>query len=106
MRHVAAGLARPLLFLAFLGFSTIAVAQETPWHQMDFPAEEFQARWAKVFDKIGNQAVAVLQGMPQTNGFLMPRQTNEFYYLSGIETPGSTAPTRLRTRCRKSSMPV
>ena len=25
---------------------------------------------------------------------------------SGVHSPGSTAPTRLRTRCRKSSMPV
>src|SRR5262249_44690159 len=28
-------------------------------------------------------------GMPQTNGFIMPRQTNEFYYLCGVETPGA-----------------
>jgi len=65
------------------------LAQEAPWHQTDFPAEEFQARWAKLFEKIGDKAVAVLQGMPQTNGFLMPRQTNEFYYLCGVETPGA-----------------
>ena len=26
-------------------------------------------------------------GAPKTNGFLVPRQTNEFYYLCGIETP-------------------
>ena len=67
----------------------LSSAQETPWRQTDFPAEEFQARWAKLFDKIGDHAVAVLQGMPQTNGFIMPRQTNEFYYLCGVETPGS-----------------
>ena len=27
------------------------------------------------------------QGAPKANGFLVPRQTNEFYYLCGIETP-------------------
>ena len=78
-----------LLLLTVLVSPAAALAQEIPWHQTDFPAEEFQARWAKLFDKIGDKAVAVLQGMPQTNGFIMPRQTNEFYYLSGIETPGS-----------------
>ena len=26
-------------------------------------------------------------GRTKTNGFLVPRQTNEFYYLCGIETP-------------------
>lgn len=63
--------------------------QAAPYHQTDFPAEEFKARWEAVFDKIGSQAVAVVQGAPRTNGFIFPRQTNEFYYLSGIETPGS-----------------
>jgi Xaa-Pro aminopeptidase len=60
---------------------------ETPPHQTDFPAEEFQARWKIVFDRIGDHAVAIIQGAPKTNGFLMPRQSNEFYYLCGIETP-------------------
>lgn len=59
------------------------------WYQADFPPEEFRARWSKVFDQIGREAVAVLQGMPLTPGFLVPRQSNEFYYLSGIETPHS-----------------
>ena len=31
----------------------------------------------------------MLQGTSQTNGFIMPRQSNEFYYLCGIETPHS-----------------
>jgi Xaa-Pro aminopeptidase len=31
----------------------------------------------------------VIQGVPQTEGFTYPRQHNTFYYLSGIETPGS-----------------
>jgi Xaa-Pro aminopeptidase len=65
------------------------LAQERPPYQSDFPPEEFRARWEKVFDHIGNQAVAVVQGAPQTNGFIVPRQTNEFYYLCGVETPQS-----------------
>jgi Xaa-Pro aminopeptidase len=63
-----------------------AIAQH---YQTDFPPGEFRARWGIVFEQIGNNAVAVLQGMPKTDGFIFPRQYNSFYYLSGIETPGS-----------------
>lgn len=66
-----------------------AFAQANPWYQTDFPPEEFQARWQKIFAKIGDNSVAILQGVPQTNGFIMPRQSNDFYYLCGIETPHS-----------------
>ncbi len=59
------------------------------YYQTDFPAEEFRARHAAVFQQIGPAAVAVVQGMPQTEGFTLPRQHNSFYYLSGIETPGA-----------------
>ncbi len=58
-------------------------------YQQDFPPEEFKKRWSGVLSKIGNDAVAVVQGFPLSNGFIMPRQTNAFYYLSGIETPHS-----------------
>jgi Xaa-Pro aminopeptidase len=64
-------------------------AQAPAWYQSDFPPEEFKARWAKIFPKIGDQAVLVMQGVPLTPGYIMPRQTNEFYYLCGIETPHS-----------------
>ena len=59
------------------------------YYQADFPAEEFRARHAQIFEKIGTNAVAVLQGVHQTEGFTLPRQHNSFYYLSGIETPGA-----------------
>jgi Xaa-Pro aminopeptidase len=75
-----------LTLAAVLMLSPLAAAQ---YYQSDFPPEEFRERWQKVFDKIGNNAVAVLQGMPKVDGFIFPRQYNSFYYLSGIETPGS-----------------
>jgi Xaa-Pro aminopeptidase len=75
-----------LVLVALLIASRPAVAQ---YYQSDFPPEEFRARWQTVFDKIGNNAVAVLQGMPKVDGFIFPRQYNSFYYLSGIETPGA-----------------
>lgn len=68
---------------------TVAQSQSDPWYQTDFPPEEFQNRWAKLFDGIGAEAVAVVQGVAMTPGFIYPRQTNEFYYLCGVETPGS-----------------
>ena len=58
-------------------------------YQLDFPSDEFKNRWQGVFSQIGEDAVAVVQGFPLSNGFIMPRQTNAFYYLSGIETPHS-----------------
>lgn len=67
--------------------AAIASAQAPAWFQADFPAEEFKARWSKVFEKVGDQAVLVMQGVPRTPGYIMPRQTNEFYYMTGIETP-------------------
>src|SRR6185436_15868624 len=76
------------LFVAamLLAAASRAAAQD---YQTDFPPEEFRARWTAVFERIGDRAVAVAQGMPRTDGFIFPRQYNTFYYLCGIETPGS-----------------
>jgi Xaa-Pro aminopeptidase len=67
---------------------TAACAAPAPaqHYQSDFPPEEFRARWDQLFDGMGEDAVAVLQGATLAEGFVMPRQTNVFYYLSGIET--------------------
>ncbi|HWM29987.1 MAG TPA: aminopeptidase P N-terminal domain-containing protein, partial [Woeseiaceae bacterium] len=73
-------------FTAMLVAAAPAAAQ---YYQTDFPSEEFKARHARVFEQIGSNAVAVVQGMPQTEGFTYPRQHNTFYYLSGIETPAA-----------------
>lgn len=53
----------------------------------DFRPDEFAARRARVYEAIGPQALAVLQGAPAPRGFPRFRQSNEFYYLSGIEVP-------------------
>ena len=70
--------------ILFLIFFSLLFGQH---YQLDFPPEEFKKRWEGVFDQIGDDAVAIVQGFPLSNGFIMPRQTNAFYYLSGIETP-------------------
>ena len=76
--------ARSLALVALLALSTPA-----QHYQTDFPPEEFRARWAQLFEGIGEDAVALVQGVNLARGYVMPRQTNEFYYLSGIETPNS-----------------
>ncbi|MBI3209680.1 MAG: aminopeptidase P N-terminal domain-containing protein [Candidatus Solibacter usitatus] len=81
-RHVSA-------IVSYALFAAAAFAQAPAWYQTDFPPEEFRARWVQVFDKIGSESVLVMQGVAQTRGYVMPRQTNEFYYLCGLETPHS-----------------
>lgn len=62
-------------------------AQERSYYQTDFSKEEFAERRAKIFTKIGKDAVALIQGASGTGDFNVFRQSNEFYYLTGLETP-------------------
>jgi Xaa-Pro aminopeptidase len=80
---------RLLTVCVALAFPAVVPAQSALYYQPHFPAEEFRARWEKVYDRIGPKAVAIVQGMPQVNGFIFPRQNNEFFYLCGVETPHS-----------------
>ena len=50
---------RKPIALALL-FAPVLFAANNPWYQTDFPPEEFRARWNKLFDKMGDQAIAVL----------------------------------------------
>src|SRR5262245_55815313 len=52
----------------------------------DFPPAEFAARRARVYAAIGD-GLALVQGAPSPPGYTRFRQSNEFYYLSGIEVP-------------------
>jgi len=86
----------------------VAAAQDVPLFTDDFPPEEFADRRAKVFDAIGSGAVAVIQGEATARGYTRFRQSNEFYYLSGIEVPhaylvldGATRRTTLYLEHRK-----
>jgi Xaa-Pro aminopeptidase len=88
---------RPILLVLALLLPATVFAQ-APHHQKHFPAEEFKARWATVYAGIGDRAVAIVQGAPLARGFAFPRQTNEFYYLTGIETPGAYIILDGRTR--------
>jgi Xaa-Pro aminopeptidase len=72
-----------VLLVAALG---AAQAQDVPLFTSDFPPEEFAARRAAVYEAIGD-AVAIVQGAPMPSGYVRFRQTNELYYLCGLEVP-------------------
>ena len=56
------------------------------YYQTAFSVDEFSHRRARIFDAIGS-GVAVIQGAPATGAFDLFRQTNEFFYLCGVEVP-------------------
>src|SRR5688572_17877370 len=89
MSHRSAYRSTVILFVCLVVLSGgRAWGQEgIPFFTTDFPPEEFAQRRAKVFDSIGPNAIAVLQGGPGPRGYTRFRQSNEFYYLSGIEVP-------------------
>ena len=73
------------LVLSLWAVAAVVVAQDTIQHQSDFPPDEFQERRSRVFDAVGDNALVLLQGAPNVRGFRVFRQTNEFYYLTGVE---------------------
>ena len=56
-------------------------------YQTHFSREVFSARRNRVLEAIGHDAVALLQGGPKEPGHDLFRQTNDFYYLCGVEAP-------------------
>lgn len=76
---------RLILFLVFtLSFS--AFSQDDPHFQTEFSKEEFARRRNAIFDQIGDNAIAVIQGASGIPGFSVFRQSNSFFYLTGVET--------------------
>ncbi len=55
--------------------------------QTNFSQDELAARRSAVFDRIGSDDIAVLQGAPAPATSEFFRQTNDFFYLSGVEVP-------------------
>ncbi len=71
-----------------LALAAPLTAQEGyPLFTADFPPEEFAARRATVYEVVGSDAFAVIQGAASPPGYTRFRQSNEFYYLCGIEIP-------------------
>ena len=78
---------RKALFLApllLIALSSVLFAQ--PVFSDIFPSEEFAARRAKVMAQIGD-GVAILQGTTERPGEQPLRQSNQFFYLCGVNEP-------------------
>lgn len=77
----------PRTLALILAAAAPAAGQDAPIFTGDFPAAEFTARREAVLEAIGPTGAAVLQGAPSPLGYVRFRQTNSFYYLTGVETP-------------------
>ncbi len=53
----------------------------------DFPAEEFVARRAHIYEAIGDDAYAFIASAPPPRGFVRFEQSKQFVYCCGLETP-------------------
>ncbi len=73
-------------------------AQEKHWYQTDFTTSEFTTRRAKIYDAIGAQGIAIVQGASGVPGFSVFRQSNDFYYLCGVESAHAYLLLNGRTR--------
>ena len=62
------------------------LAQDNYHYQTDFSTENFEERRSKIFDAIGNTSIALIQGAAGHAGFSVFRQSNTFYYLTGLES--------------------
>ena len=80
---------RLLFTLAAVGLAAIVArpaAQPVFTGAEIFPPEEFAERRARVLSQIGD-AVAVLQGTTERPGEQPLRQSNQFFYLTGVVEP-------------------
>lgn len=62
------------------------LSQDSHHYQTDFSIENFKERRASILETIGNNAIALVQGASGRAGFSVFRQSNTFYYLTGLET--------------------
>lgn len=82
-----------ILIIAFT-----AIAQDKHHYQTDFSKEEFSNRRSRIMDAIGNNAIALVQGASGLPGFSVFRQSNTFYYLTGLESAHAYLLLNGRTR--------
>src|SRR3982074_548223 len=74
------------LVLTVLALATAPSAQPVFTGSEIFPRDEFAARRARVMERIGD-AVAILQGTTERPGEQPFRQSNQFFYLTGVVEP-------------------
>ena len=74
----------PLIVFGLLAAS--GVSAQPPLFTDALPKEEFAARRALVMQEIGD-GVVVMQGATETVAYERFRQSNQFFYLTGVEVP-------------------
>ncbi len=79
--------AKHLMLLILVANSLAIFSQEKHYYQTDFEIEDFSKRRKKIYDAIGSNSIALIQGEDGVTGFRIFRQTNSFYYLCGLEIP-------------------
>ncbi|MBM3788465.1 MAG: hypothetical protein FJW30_29370 [Acidobacteria bacterium] len=77
--------------------AALASGQPHGVEQTDFPVSEFQERRGKVFDAIG-RSIALIPGASAIDSPPIYWQSNEFYYLTGLESANSHLLLDGRTR--------
>jgi Xaa-Pro aminopeptidase len=76
--------------LVFLAMAASASSRQAgrPQFSSHFTREEFAARRARIYDAIGG-ALALVQGAPSVHSSAIFRQSNEFFYVTGVTVPQS-----------------
>jgi len=82
-----------------LAVSISAFAQGTEsLFTKDFTKAEFAQRRTRICEKIGSNAAALVQGAGSVHSSARFRQSNQFYYLTGVETPHALVLVNCETR--------
>ena len=82
-------LCRLILLLLLVGPATGFAQEDTGLFTPEFPSEEFAARRMHLYEAIGPRAMAVVQGASAPHSSARFRQSNQFFYLTGVETPNA-----------------
>ncbi len=76
-----------IFVMTLLYFTMLPVlSQDNHHYQTDFSIENFADRRTNLLDAIGSKGIALIQGASGRAGFSIFRQSNTFYYLTGLET--------------------
>jgi Xaa-Pro aminopeptidase len=74
------------LWILVLALPLLLMGEEIPYFTSDFSPEEFKQRRETIYDQIGKDALAIIQSAPMPDSYVKFRQSNQFYYLCGVET--------------------
>lgn len=78
-----------VLSTAVLWVSPAPAQEGRPLFPEEFTREEFTQRREAIYAAIGPAAAALVQGASGAHSSTRFRQSNEFYYLTGVETPNA-----------------